>query len=287
VSVRAAGELIGTGGTRLFTQSWQPSAEAPPRAVVILVHGLGEHSDRYSHVAERLVAEGYAVWAEDHRGHGRSDGPRERFAVADVVTDLDRLVDRAVAAHPGSPVFVLGHSLGGLLTIRYALAHGERLAGLVLSGPLAALDGPPAAVRVGRILARLAPQLPLVGLDAGLVSRDPAVVAAYRADPLVHHGRIPAATAAGLAEAVAGLPSAVGAITLPTLIVLGTADRLCPPRGAQMLAERLGGDDVTLRGYEGLAHEVLNEPERETVLDDVVAWLSARAPAGVASASGS
>lgn len=273
--VRAAASLHGAGGVQIFTQSWMPDAGAP-RGAVVLVHGFGEHSDRYDWVAGRLVEAGYAVHASDHRGHGRSQGPRALVEVDTVVSDVDRLLDAVADAHPGLPVAMLGHSLGGLLAIRYALAHERRLRALVLSGPLAALDAPPAALALARGIARVAPRLGVSSLDPGLVSRDPAVVAAYRSDPLVHHGRIPALTVAEMARTIATFPGAVGAITVPTLIVYGTADGLCPPSGAIMLAERIGGTDLTVRGYEGLYHEVLNEPERESVMGDVLAWLDER-----------
>jgi lysophospholipase len=274
-TVRAAASLHGADGVQIFTQTWLPGAAAP-RAVVVVVHGFGEHSDRYEWVAGRLVDAGYAVYACDHRGHGRSQGPRALVDVDAVVGDVDRLVDEAGRAHPGLPVAMLGHSLGGLIAISYALAHQRRLRALVLSGPLAALDAPPPALALARGLAHVAPRLGVTSLDARLVSRDPAVVADYRADPLVHHGRIPAGTVAEMARAVAGFPDTVGAITVPALIVYGTADGLCPPSGAVMLAERFGSPDLTVRAYEGLYHEVLNEPERETVMDDVLGWLAER-----------
>jgi alpha-beta hydrolase superfamily lysophospholipase len=273
--VRAAASLHGVDGVQIFTQSWLPDA-ADPRAIVVLVHGFGEHSDRYDWVAGRLVTAGYAVYASDHRGHGRSQGDRALVDVDTVVADIDRLVDRAAGAHPQLPVAMLGHSLGGLIAIRYALAHQRRLRALVLSGPLAALDAPAPALALARGLARIAPRLGVTSLDARLVSRDPAVVAAYREDPLVHHGPIPAQTVAQMARTVERLPDVVGRITLPTLIVYGTADGLCPPSGAVMLAERIGSVDLTTRAYEGLYHEILNEPERETVMGDVLGWLNAR-----------
>jgi alpha-beta hydrolase superfamily lysophospholipase len=273
--VRAAASLHGVDGVQIFTQSWLPDA-ADPRAIVVLVHGFGEHSDRYDWVAGRLVTAGYAVYASDHRGHGRSQGDRALVDVDTVVADIDRLVDRAGGAHPQLPVAMLGHSLGGLIAIRYALAHQRRLRALVLSGPLAALDAPAPALALARGLARIAPRLGVTSLDARLVSRDPAVVAAYREDPLVHHGPIPAQTVAQMARTVERLPDVVGRITLPTLIVYGTADGLCPPSGAVMLAERIGSVDLTTRAYEGLYHEILNEPERETVMGDVLGWLNAR-----------
>jgi alpha-beta hydrolase superfamily lysophospholipase len=273
-AVRSAASLRGSGGTELFIQSWAPEAE--PRAAVVIVHGFGEHSDRYGWVAERLAGAGYVVWACDHRGHGRSQGPRALVELDAVVEDVDRLLDAVASAHPGLRIAMLGHSLGGLVAIRYALAHGRRLHALVLSGPLAALDAPAPALAIARAIARIAPRLGVSSLDPRLVSRDPAVVTAYREDPLVHHGLLPAGTVAEMARAVAELPGAVGAITVPTLLVYGTADGLCPPAGAEMLADRLGARDLTARAYEGLFHEILNEPERETVMGDVLGWLGAR-----------
>jgi alpha-beta hydrolase superfamily lysophospholipase len=273
--VRAAASLHGADGVQIFTQSWLPDA-VDVRAVVVLVHGFGEHSDRYDWVAERLTGAGYAVYAGDHRGHGRSQGPRAVVDVDAVVADVDRLVDEASSAHPGLPVAMLGHSLGGLIAIRYALAHQRRLRALVLSGPLAALDAPSPALALARGLARFAPKLGVASLDPRLVSRDPAVVAAYREDPLVHHGRIPAQTIAEMARTVERFPDVVGRVTVPTLIVYGTSDGLCPPSGAIMLAERFGSVDLTTRAYEGLYHEILNEPERETVIGDVLGWLGER-----------
>jgi alpha-beta hydrolase superfamily lysophospholipase len=246
--------------------------------VIVLVHGAGEHSGRYGHVVSRLVAEGFAVHASDHRGHGRSDGPRAFIAdMEDVVADVDTLVDRAVAAQPGLPVFMLGHSMGGLIGLRYALAHQERLSGLILSAALAAIESVPKPLElVGRTLSVVAPRVPLITIDATLVSRDPAVVEAYRTDPLVHHGKLPARTAAQLADAVESFPATVGAITVPTLILYGTADGLAPPSGSEMLAQRLGSPDLTVKAYDGLFHEILNEPERDGVLDDIAEWLAAR-----------
>jgi acylglycerol lipase len=272
----ASGAFGGALGRSIFWRSWTP--DAPARAAIVLVHGLGEHSGRYDHVVARLVDEGYAVHAVDHRGHGRSDGPRAFIEDMDnVVADVDTLVDRAVAAQPGVPVFMLGHSMGGLIALRYAIAHQERLAGLILSAALARLDAVPKPLElVGRALSVIAPRAPLIAIDATLVSRDPAVVKAYRADPLVHHGKLPARTAAQLADAVERFPSSVGAITVPTLILYGTADGLCPPSGSVMLGERIGAADKTVKAYDGLFHEILNEPERETVLADIVDWLAAR-----------
>jgi alpha-beta hydrolase superfamily lysophospholipase len=284
MTAQASGSLAGVGGQHLFWRSWTP--DEPAHAVIVLVHGLGEHSGRYEHVVARLVDEGYAVHTLDHRGHGRSDGPRALIEDMDhVVTDLDALVDEAVAAHPGLPVFLLGHSMGGLISVRYALAHQDRLAGLVLSASLAELDPVPKPLElVARTLSVIAPRTPLIALDSALVSRDPTVVSDYRSDPLVHHGKIPARTAVQLADSVARFPETVDAITVPVLILYGTADGLCPPAGSVMLGERIGSSDKTVTAYEGLFHEILNEPERERVLDDIAGWLAVRAPAPVSGA---
>ena len=144
----------------------------------MIVHGASEHSGRYEHVAAALVADGYAVYASDHRGHGRSDGPRAVIdRLANAVADVDRLVSQARAEHPGLPVVMLGHSMGGTVALSYAIRHQERLHALILSGPLAALEAAPAPLRMlGRVLSVLAPQLPLISIDASLVSRDPEVV---------------------------------------------------------------------------------------------------------------
>jgi acylglycerol lipase len=274
VSQRSGASIRGARGVEIFYQSWLP--DAPARAALIIVHGLGEHSDRYEHVAQALTGDGIAVYACDHRGHGRSQGPRAVVDVADVVADVDQLVVLAAGEQPDTPVFMLGHSLGGMIAVRYALDHQARLSGLVLSGALATVDASPALRRIGRLVSAVAPRAPMIALDAELVSRDPAVVAAYRADPLVHHGRIPARTAAQIADTTAAFPEQVGAIMLPTLILYGTADGLCPPAGSVMLGEQLGSTDVSIRAYEGLYHEILNEPERATVIGDVRDWLTAR-----------
>jgi alpha-beta hydrolase superfamily lysophospholipase len=271
--------FAGVGGLDIYRRSWAPPGE--PSAIVVIAHGAGEHSGRYEHVAARLVAEGIAVYALDHRGHGRSGGPRALIdRMAGAVADLDALVVQAQGEQPGRPVFLLGHSMGGTVALCYALEHQDRLSGLILSGPLAALDAAPAPMRVlSRVLSALTPRLPLIAVDPSLISRDPAVVEAYVQDPLVHHGKLPARTVAELAAAIESFPEAVRAITVPTLIMYGTADRLCPPRGSVMLSERIGAADRTLIPYEGLYHEILNEPEQARVLDDLAGWLSTRVAA--------
>ncbi len=272
----------GVGGLRLYRQTWLP--DGPPRAVVVIAHGAGEHSGRYAHVAARLVDEGYAVYTLDHRGHGRSEGTRAVIDRLDnAVEDLDQLIALAASEHPGVPLFLLGHSMGGTIAARYAIAHQDRLTGLILSAPLAALEAASPLTRlVARLLSALTPQFGLFAVDPTLVSRDPEVVKAYETDPLVHHGRLPARTIAELASAVQSFPEAVGAITVPTLIMYGSGDHLVPPAGSMMLNDRIGAADTTLKTYDGLYHEILNEPEQDAVMDDLCSWLRSRVRATVA-----
>ena len=272
----------GVAGLRLYRQSWLPGGR--PRAVVVIAHGAGEHSGRYAHVAQRLADEGYAVYALDHRGHGRSEGPRAVIdRIDNAVADLERLIVLAGSEQPGMPLFLLGHSVGATIAVRYAIAHQDRLAGLILSAPLAALEAasPPTRL-VARLLSALVPHLPLFAVDPTLVSRDPDVVKAYETDPLVHHGRLPARTIAELARAVDSLPQEVRAITVPTLIMYGSGDHLVPPAGSMMLNDRIGAADMTLNTYDGLYHEIFNEPEQDEVMDDMCSWLRARVKATVA-----
>ena len=268
--------LNGVGGLRIFWQSRLPDSD--PRALVVIAHGAGEHSGRYEHVARRLVADGYGVYAIEHRGHGRSDGTRALIdRIDNAVEDLDRLISLAGERHPQVEVFLLGHSMGGTIALRYAVSHQDRLAGLILSGPLAALEAVSPTQRiVVTLLSAVAPRAGVIAVDPNLVSRDPAVVKAYVEDPLVHHGKLPARTLTELASAIESFPATVATITIPTLVMYGTADRLCPTAGSVMLDRRVGAADKTVTAYEGLSHEILNEPEQEQVLDDLCSWLAAR-----------
>jgi alpha-beta hydrolase superfamily lysophospholipase len=275
----ADGRLRGAGGLSIYWQRWLP--EAAPSALVVIAHGVSEHSDRYRHVGARLVAAGYAAYAIDHRGHGRSEGKRALVdRIDNAVADLDALVVLAAEQHPGVPVFLLGHSMGGAIALCYAIAHQDRLSGLLLSGPVAALEAAPPSTRMlAAVLSALTPGLPLIEIDAGAVSRDPAVVETYRSDPMVYHGKLPVRTVSELARAVSSFPTAVAAITIPTLLMYGTEDKLCPPQGSVMLSERIGSSDLTTKAYPGLYHEILNEPEQDEVLDDLCGWLRLRAGA--------
>ncbi|MDC3724267.1 MULTISPECIES: alpha/beta hydrolase [unclassified Rhodococcus (in: high G+C Gram-positive bacteria)] len=268
--------FTGVGAIPIVYDVWSPEA---PTGVLILSHGLGEHARRYDHVVARLTDLGLVVYSPDHRGHGRSGGKRVRAQeMREFTDDLDSLIDLATHAHPGLPVFMLGHSMGGAIALAYALDHQDRLAALVLSGPAVIVTSgtPKPVVEIGKLIGRFLPGVPVQKLDSKAVSRDPAVVAAYDADPLVHHGLVPAGLARVLVLNEQSLERRLPNLTLPLLVMHGTADALADPAGAQLIADRAGSKDLTLKLYDGLYHEVFNEPEKDRVLDDLTAWLKAR-----------
>ena len=266
----------GLGEQQLFAQCWLPERDA--RAVVVISHGLGEHSGRYAGLAQRLVDQRYAVYALDHRGHGRSPGRRaniERFS--SLVTDLGTFAGRAARQHPGSPSVLLGHRMGGAVAMATALKIQDTLRGLVLSGPALATGEIVSGFksRLVRVLSSLAPNSGALKLPPEAVSRDPEVVRAYEQDPLVHHSAVPARTVAELLEAMAGFPQAVLKLRLPLLVQHGIADSLVPIEPCRPIFQSIPSPDKTLKFYEGLYHEVYNEPERDRVISDLEGWLAA------------
>ena len=270
------GEIEGVGGVRVYTQAWLPDGEA--RAAVVLAHGASEHSGRYAWTAAQLTARGYAMHALDHRGHGRTGRGAYVSRIRHAVEDLDRLVAQTAARHDGRPVFLLGHSFGGCLAIAYAIEHQDRLAGLVLSAPVAALEAAPLPLRfAAHVLSAVSPRVGVYQVDSSAVSTDPEVVRDYDADPLNHHGKIPVRTVAEIAAAVGGFPGRVPSIRVPLLVMHSPEDRIAVFEGSRMVHDLAGSEDRTFIRYDGLAHEILNEPERQRVVDDITAWLDARA----------
>jgi acylglycerol lipase len=250
--------------------------EGNPLAIVLIAHGWADHSGRYDYVAARLIDQGYAVYALDHHGHGRSDGARAQINLELAVRDIDHLIGLAVEQHPDTEVFLLGHSMGGALGLRYAMAHGDRLAGLILSSPLADVEGRQVIKKLGKLIGRIAPSMAVAKMDPKLISRDPKVVQAYVEDPLVFHRGVPAFTAAQFIVHVDSLAADVASVRVPTLLMYGTADELVAPAGSVMVSQRIGSSDLQTTPYEGLYHEILNEPEREQVLAELCSWLAAR-----------
>lgn len=275
----AEGTFEGQGGMGLFEQSWRP---AQPRAVLVIVHGLKDHSSRYAATAEALAQRGYAVHAFDLRGHGNSAGDRvwvEKFD--DYVADLAIFVDRVKAKEPGKPVFVMGHSMGGAIVTTYVLSRKPDIKGMVLSAPALkpGSDVSPFLIGTTRSLSGLFPHLGVLDLKNENFSRDPAVVAALSKDPLVEQGSGPARTAAELLNALETIGKNMEQVKVPFLVMHGTVDKLTNPEGSKELQSRAGSTDKTLKTYEGLAHDLLHEPEKAQVLSDLTSWLDAHAGA--------
>lgn len=258
----------------LFEREWEP--EGPPRAVVALVHGLGEHSGRYEHVAQRFTGAGLAVRAVDLRGHGRSPGPRGATRFEPAVADLEALLARC--GERGVPAFVYGHSLGALIAALWLVREpAPPIAGAVLSaiGLHSALREQALKVRTARVLGRVLPKVRVKsGIDPATLSRDVAVVEAYRADKLVHDI---ASLGFGLdaLEAIDEITAGAPRLSVPLLVIHGGEDQLAYASGARELAA-LAPSVTTLHVYDGLFHEIHHEPERERVLGDVVAWIDAQ-----------
>lgn len=271
------GYFPGKKNLSIYRQTWLPDGVI--RAVVVIVHGLGEHSARYRQVAEHLVQSGCAVYALDHRGHGKSEGSRaviDRFAHA--VADIDQVVELARREQRGKPVFMLGHSMGGALALSYTLQHAAKLKGLILSGPAVALDGAPPHLRpLSKFLSVIAPRAGLFAIPPATVSRDESVASDYVSDPLNHHGKVPARTLAEIVTFVEWLPAAAPGIKLPVLIQHGSKDVLAGLSGSEMLVHTISSKDKTLKVYDELFHEIYNElPEdRARVLADLKAWIEA------------
>ncbi len=264
-------------GANIYYQHWQPKSD--PKAILLIVHGIGEHSGRYLNVVNYFVPRGFAVYGLDHIGHGKSDGTRmfvERFS--DFTEPLKAYFDMIQSWQPGKPVFIVGHSMGGLIGSVYLLEHQDELKGAVLSAPAVKVADniSPVTIMMGKALSAILPQTGLLALDASTISRDPSVVSAYVNDPLVYTGKVTARLAAEMLSAMQRITTEAASIHLPILLLQGSADRLVNPDGAKMLYEKASTPNKTLKVYEGLYHEVFNEPEREQVFKDMEAWLNAQ-----------
>ena len=261
-------------GLNLYEQCWLPEQEAG--AAVVVVHGINEHGGRYAKLAEELNRHGYAVYAIDLRGFGRSDGDRALVRTFDeYVDDVELLLERVSARQPGKPVFLLGHSMGGAIVALLGITRAPRVRGLILSAPAVLVAGGvfPVLRRLASLASMVWPTLRLTRLGCRFISRDPAVVEAFRNDPLVFHGRFPVRTGAEILCAAKRIQTHADRLTLPLLVLHGTGDLVADPRGSRLLVARAGSSDKTLRLYTGLYHEVLSEPEREQVVTDLLAWL--------------
>ena len=271
------GFFTGVRGVEIYYQCWLPGDE--PRAVLLIVHGLAEHSGRYMNVVNHFVPLGYAVYGIDYLGHGKSDGPRVYVKeFNDYIDTLSVYVDMVRKWQPGKPSFLLGHSMGALVSAIFLLDHQDELTGAILSGPSVKAPSNTSPITIGmvRFLSILLPKIGVLQLEAKGVSRDPAVVQAYVIDPLVYTRKTTARLAHEILKAMQRVTAEASKITLPVLIVQGSADRLVDPDSARMLHDTVGSVDKTIKIYDGLYHEVFNEPEHDQVLGDVEAWLEAR-----------
>lgn len=271
------GEFTGQGGVRLYWRAWLPEGDV--QTVLIVAHGYGEHGGRYGSVVDFLVPRGVAIYALDHRGHGRSGGPRGHVGrFGELVADLHAFRVRVEHEEAAKPLFLLGHSLGGLIVARYLLTHASGLAGAALSSPaLRLVERPPRRRRwLAKALSFAAPRTSWeTDLRPELLSRDPAVGRAYAADPLVHR-RASARFFVELERAMRDLDERAAEIRLPMLVLQAGDDRLVEPRAAEEFARKVGSPATEVHVYPGLFHEIFNETEKETPLADLGRWLEAR-----------
>jgi acylglycerol lipase len=235
-----------------------------------------EHSGRYVWVADQLTDAGFAAYAVDLRGHGCSGGrPAYVDRMALLVSDVKRLVELVRERHPELPLFVLAHSLGGLVALEYVIRDKPPLKGLVLSGTGIDVSAvPPAQVFLARSLSSIAPKLSLFAFDSSGVSRDPTVVRAYDEDPLNYRGKVPMRTIGELFASSDRVTPLLGSVTLPVLVLHGGADPVAQPAGSTMIHDRVSSTDKEIKVYDELYHEILNEPEKEEVMSDILAWLT-------------
>lgn len=268
-------------GPRIFVRCWRPASR--PSAVVAICHGVNSHSGQYFWAAEQMAAAGHAVYALDLRGRGKSDG--DRFFIESVdeyVDDLSMLIQFAKQREPGLPVFLLGHSAGGVVSATYALDYKAELAGFICESFAFQVYAPDFALAVVKGLSHIAPHLHVLRLNNEDFSRDPAVVASMNSDPLIDNEVQPTSTVAALVRADERLKHDFPLITLPVLILHGTTDKATKPTGSQLFFDTAGSADKTLNLYPGHFHDLLNDLGREEVIADVLGWIGARLPVRVA-----
>jgi acylglycerol lipase len=267
--------LAGPSGLNLFVKSWRPSQK--PVAVVVIVPGFNAHSGYYGWVADQLVASGLAVYSVDLRGRGQSDG--ERFFVEkfeDYESDAASAITLAKMREPGLPVFLLGHSAGGVVSCLYTLDHQSELAGLICESFAFELPAPDFALAVFKGLAHIAPHAHVLPLKNADFSRDPQAVQAMNNDPLIAHETQPTQTLAAMVRADERLKKSFPQITLPLLILHGTADKAAKSSGSEHFYSQSGSRDKTLKLYQGAYHDLLNDTDKEQVMADIKAWIAAR-----------
>jgi len=280
VASLARGETITSAqGVKVFVRSWTP--ERPPRAVLVVAHGFNAHGGHFAWAAEQFLSAGLTVVAFDFRGRGRSEG--ERFYVEEIdeyVSDLSSTIALVRSRYPHLPMFLLGHSAGGVVAATYLLENRAGIAGFICESIAFQVPAPTFALAAIKGLSRLVPRLRVLTLRNKAFSRDPRAVEALNTDPLTAHERQPASTVAALVRANERLRGRFASITLPLLIVHGTADRVTDVRGSQFLYDAVGATDKTLKLYEGHYHDLLNDVGKEQVVADMQRWIVDRLPPG-------
>jgi acylglycerol lipase len=272
------GNFKGQKELNLYYQSWLPDGK--PKAVLLIVHGLAEHSGRYGNLVDYFLPKGYALYSLDHQGHGKSEGLRGYVSsFSDYVIDLKTFFDLVRRENKHAKIFLIGHSMGGLIATTYAIKHQNELAGLVLSSPTLKVGSSVSRrdMIMARVCSALFPKLPIAGLDSNAISKDKKVVQAYVNDPLVYTGKIRARLACEIINAMnTGLQAQMPKIELPILIMQGSKDSLSNPEGSALLFKLVASKEKTLNPFEGLYHELFNEPERTQVMEYMENWLKER-----------
>jgi acylglycerol lipase len=264
-------------GLCLQGYEWAPGGS--PRGAVVVVHGIRDHASRYEALAQALTDEGLLVVAQDHRGHGLSGGKRQRFdSLVELQDDVQLAVQHAQARAPGVPVFLFGHSLGGLVSTTYALERGAGLAGLILSAPALQLpaDIKPSELRAAKLFGTLTPGLRAQEVDDTVFVREPSAKAELASDPWIDHVNLPAASARAFVIGIEALQPRLESLTLPVLALHGRADVATDPKGSEALIARAQSQDKTLRLYDGMFHDLWHEPEAPQLVTEVAGWLRER-----------
>lgn len=267
--------FTGRGGTRLFARCWRPAN--PPRAVVVICHGVNSHSGQYLWTGEKLAAAGFAVYAYDHRGRGKSQGPRFYIDdISDYTEDLGTFIALAKSREPGRKIFLLGHSAGGVIGCTWTLDHQTEIAGFICESFAYKVPAPAPVLALVRLLGKIAPKLPVLKLEMKDFTRDPAALALLQADPLCKGEIQPARTVAALLKATDRMKAEFPALKLPLMILHGTDDKATVPAGSKEFYAAASSSDKSLRLYDGHFHDLLNDIGKDTVLADIVNWINTR-----------
>jgi acylglycerol lipase len=272
-------EFTSIDGVRLFSQYWLP--EKPEQAVVLIVHGLNEHSDRYTRFTGHLLKRHFAVETFDLRGHGRSESPVKPTYInqfEEHQEDLDLFQAVVKDRHPDVPVFLFGHSMGGTIAAKLLIERRITFAGLILSSPGLQIgeDTPGWLIKLSGLLSGLAPRLTNRQISPERLTRDQEVVQRIKADPMYYSDGIPARTGAELLKAMDSIQSGACKISLPLLVMHGGADTVTSPAGSESCYHKAASDDKTLKIYDNAYHEILNEPEKDQVMQDISGWINER-----------